>query len=101
MIDDWDEVMNHTELVELARFNDIPGASKAASREELIESIHEMKPVETENPIDGLRNRMSKWLKRYWDVFRSQVTHEECPECHKCCDLRVIDCYLSNEDQIR
>lgn len=91
--------LNHTELVLLARWCDLP-ASRAIPREVLEQSLETFIPVDVPIPLDKMRKEMSDWMKRWWDVVRMQVSKKVCPNCHLCKDLQVLDCYTHNETNI-
>jgi hypothetical protein len=91
--------LNHTELVLLARWNDLP-ASRAIPRGVLESSLRTFVPVDVPIPLDDKRKEMSDWLKRWWDMVRMQVAKKVCPACEKCSDLQVVDCYTRNESNI-
>ena len=94
--------MNHTELVQLAKFGGIPGASKAAPREVLVKALRTNTPINISNPVDRFKARLSEWIKRWWSSkFRSQAIYPECPDCELCGDLRALDCFETNESEIR
>lgn len=90
--------MNQTELSQHAQFNDIPGACLGTPREVLLWAIKNMRPV-GENPIDAIRDRYSKFLKKNWSVVGSQCPYpfERCPDCFKSPDVQVIHCYLPDK----
>lgn len=92
--------LNHSELVLLARWCGLP-ASRAVSRELLVESLETFEPIDIPMPLDDKRQEMAEWLNRWWDVVRMQVPKKVCPNCLLCKDLQVMDCYLRNESNIR
>ncbi len=91
--------LNHSELVLLAKWCGLP-ASRAIPREVLMQSLETFDPVDVPIPLDKQRKQMSDWLKRWWDVVRMQVPKKVCPDCMKCSDLQVLDCYSRNESNI-
>jgi hypothetical protein len=93
-------VLNHSELVLLAKWCGLP-ASRGMSREVLIESLETFQPSELPIPFDEKRQLMSEWLKRWWSNIRMQMPKKVCPNCRLCRDLQVLDCYSENEKQIK
>lgn len=94
------EDLNHSELVALVKWKDLP-ASPAYSREELLESLRTLRPIERPDPFDAMRASMSAWLNRWWSALRMQVPKKVCPNCRECRDLQVLDCYSKNEASIK
>lgn len=94
------EDLNHSELVALARWKDLP-ASRAYSREELIWSLKNLRPIERPDPFDDMRESMSSWLKRWWSALQMQVAKKVCPNCFECRDIQILDCYSKNEANIK
>lgn len=91
--------LNHSELALLAKWNGLP-ASRAIPRGVLVQSLKAIVPVDVPIPLDDKRKQMSEWLLRWWDVVRMQVPKKVCPNCEKCSDLQVLDCYTKNEANI-
>jgi len=91
--------LNHSELVMLAKWCGLP-ASRAVPRDLLVESLEAFTPIEAPMPLDEKRKQMSEWMKRWWNVVRMQVPKKVCPDCTKCHDLQVLDCYTRNESNI-
>lgn len=94
------ESLNHSELIALARWNDLP-ASRGHSREELIQSLQTLTPLEKHNQFDAMRTSMSNWLVRWWDKVRMQVPKKVCPNCFECRDIQILSCYSKNEASIK
>jgi hypothetical protein len=92
--------LNQSELILLAKWNDLP-ASRAMSREMLIDSLENFHPVDAPMPVDDLRKLVSTWLTRNWDRVRMQLPKKVCPDCFKCRDLQVLNCYTKNESLIK
>lgn len=93
-------LLNHTELVLLAKWCGLP-SSRGMPREMLLESLETLTPVEVTIPFDEKRQLLSNWLKRWWNNIRMQMPKKVCPNCHLCKDLQVLDCYSENEKQIK
>lgn len=70
------EEMNHTELVQMAQFCEIPGASAACTREELIHAIQHLESLDVVNPVDKIRRRLAALLSApgNWGRFQMQVS---------------------------
>lgn len=96
---DWDE-MNLTELVQLAQFNEIPGASMGVPRPVLIHALKNMEPIGDPPPMDKIRSRYSAWLRRHWSRVRLQMKKGWCPDCFQSCDVQVAKCWIRNRDQV-
>jgi hypothetical protein len=96
---DLDE-LNHTELVALAKWCGLP-ASRGMPRWMLKQSLETFTPASVDIPVDNLRAALSAWLKKYWGTLRMQMPKKVCPDCFKCKDLQVLDCYAMNEAQIK
>jgi len=92
--------LNHTELVALARLNDIPGVSRAVPRELLIEALDRLQPLDIRNPVQGLAIKMSNWLKKWWHRLRDTAPKATCPDCPGCSDLQVLACYEVSKGQM-
>lgn len=93
-------VLNHSELVMLAKWCGLP-ASRGIPREVLIESLETFTPSKLPVPFDKMREQMNEWLKRWWNNLRMQVPKKVCPDCYRCRDLQVLDCYSRNESKIK
>lgn len=94
--------MNHTELVEMAKFIDVPQAHAGMSRDELVDCIINLRPSNSRNPVDVLRKKLHTWLLRHWNRFEGQKLKPICPDCFaECSDMQSLYCYKLNEDQIR
>jgi hypothetical protein len=91
---DLDE-LNHSELVALCQWVDID-ASRAWPRHLLIEALEQFQSIDLIDPIDSYRDKMSSWLKRYWDRVQMQASKKVCPNCHLCRDAQVVECYNKN-----
>ena len=91
--------LNHSELVLLAKWCGLP-ASRAFTREMLIESIETYTPIDLPVPLDDKRKATSEWMQRWWDKVRMQVPKKVCPNCHLCKDFQALDCYVLNEHHI-
>ena len=87
--------LNHSELVELCRWAEIP-ASRAVPRDLLIEALENFEPFELTDPVEIYRERMSSWLSHYWDRVKMQAAKKVCPDCSLCRDLQVLECYNKN-----
>lgn len=110
MIDIPFDELNTTELVTLAAFCDIPGASLAVPRELLIEALRTMSPVPgAEAPLDRTRARIHEWINRHWSRVAGSATFARCPNCFKdracalievqeadCPDVQTIFCLIQN-----
>ena len=92
--------LNHTELVVLAKLNDLPEASKAATRGDLIEALSSMQPVRVRSTIPKSAGKMSAWLIKWWDRFRDTVPKSCCPKCQGCSDIQVLDCFENNRESM-
>jgi hypothetical protein len=93
------DALNKTELLTLAVKADIPGASPAVPREELIGALQNLEPIPYGNPMDDCRAAMSTWLTRYWDIVQMQVPRDECPDCFlRCSDVQIAMCTITNKD---
>lgn len=92
------ESMNRTELVQLAQFNEIPGANMGTPREILIWALKEMQPI-GENPIDKKRDKLKWFLNRYWSVAGPQMPFQRCPNCELSTDAQVALCYVPNKNK--
>jgi hypothetical protein len=97
------EDLNDTELVALARFNDIRGAGRAVPRDTLIQALQSYTDIPTHSPLDWLRADMSAWLKDGWKKrsFQLQALSNRCPNCWASTDLQALACHHSNEEKIR
>jgi hypothetical protein len=93
-------VLNHSELVLLAKWSGLP-ASRGLPREVLIESLETFTPSELPIPFDEKRRQLQEWLERWWNNIRMQMPKKVCPDCSLCKDLQVLDCYSENERQIK
>ncbi len=95
------QYLNTTELVLHARWMGIPGASRGAPRSALIDAIWDNTSLLDNDGIKKMRFQMRRWLRRFWNKkFKMQAPKDECPECNKCSDLQIMDCYHKNKDQI-
>lgn len=92
---DYDE-LNHTELVKLAHWVGMPNVSRAIPREMIVEALQNREVIDIPNPVDEKRDMISSWLRRNWGVLAMQVRKSECPDCTKCPDLQVVECYSDN-----
>jgi hypothetical protein len=93
-------ILNQTELFQLCQMNDIPGASMAVPRKLLIQALKNKEPIDSVNPIDSWRFKMSAWLRRNWGKAAMQAESERCPNCSESCDVQVVKCYLENMHRI-
>jgi hypothetical protein len=91
---DLDE-LNHSELVTLARWCGLE-VSRAMPRIAIYDALYHFDPIVESDPIDRLRYRLSRWLKRYWDRIRMQAKKKACPNCFNCRDLQALECYTQN-----
>lgn len=91
--------LNDSELVVLCNWVDIR-ASRAWPRDLLIWSLENFEPIDIEQPFDTERERMSEFLKLYWDRFRLQVDKKVCPNCFECRELQIMACYNKNKRRI-
>lgn len=87
--------LNQSELVLLANWNKL-NASRALTREQLLEMLNTLTPNEQPGPFDRERQVLSDWLKRYWSSVRMQVPKKVCPDCFQCRDIQILDCYTAN-----
>ena len=69
-------------------------------RETVVAALEGLRPLDLPIPLDEMRESLSRWLDRWWDVVRMQVPKKICPSCVKCRDLQVLDCYRKNEKNI-
>lgn len=93
---------NHSELVAIAKFNDIRGISRATPREFIIEAIHVLEDVDIFSSLEINKNDMSRWLQTFWaDKFDLQKPPgRPCPSCISCTDLQITACYAENKGDI-
>ena len=91
--------LNYTELLTLARRAEIPGASPAASREDLVRALETLTPIERPNPVDEVKKKLSSWMRRYWKKLRMQLPENIFYLLDKS-DHQVALYYLKNKDQI-
>lgn len=94
------EEMNLTELVQLAQFNEIPGASMGVPRPILIQALKNLEPIGDAPPLDRIRTKYSRWLNRHWGIFQLQMKKSWCPDCFQSCDAQVAKCWIRNRDQV-
>ena len=92
--------LNRTELLAIARHNEIPGAGPSVPRSVLMEALRCMKRIPSEPEVDSVRRRYSKWLTANWNIVRSQLPKDVCPDCFQCCDLQVMACFLRDQHQL-
>ncbi len=92
--------VNDSELVALCRMNDIPGASRAWTRETCIRALKKLEDPQQPNPLDPSRKKLSAFLRRHWGKTAMQLESERCPNCQDSCDLQVAKCYLENYHQL-
>lgn len=125
---EWLDQFNTTELVEMCKFNEIPGfngiptftsagATKGYPREVLKNCLLTLNPPPIEPPLYRERQRLADFVGRHWEEqFRCQAIHTQCPECligkfderdkhdkkkfTRCSDLQILGCWLANEDNI-
>ncbi len=90
--------MNHSELVRLAQWIGMANATRAFTRDVLVEAIESMQALEMNNPVDARRRAMKDWLTRYWDRLQMQAPKSECPDCFKCGDTQAVECYHLNKN---
>ena len=91
--------LNHSELVALANWCGLK-ANRGIPRAILYEHLQRLIPFAEEDPFDNMREGISHWLKSYWDRFRLQVGKKVCPNCYKCRELQVLDCYMTNRENL-
>lgn len=112
----WLDEFNTTELVEIAKFNCIPGfyeagATKCYPRHIVMRAILKLESPSIPPVLMTERQKLSKFLKKNWGKYGDQVARRQCPECTdgtkradgkfiRCSDLEVLDCWMTNEDQI-
>ena len=87
--------LNNSELVALCQWVEIK-ATRAWPRSLLIEALENFQPFDLKDPIDEHREKLSSWLKRYWDRVQMQAAKKACPNCEMCRDLQVLECYALN-----
>jgi hypothetical protein len=92
------EQMNHSELIQLANFNEL-NASRATPREMVIEALQTFTPFPA-RPFDGMRISLNKWLTRWWDALRMQMPKKVCPDCFQCRDAQILACFERNRSNI-
>lgn len=107
-VPDYDiDDLNQTELVALARRNDITGASRAVPRELLIAAIRSFEDLSFQDPMYKTKDRLSTNFRKYWSRFRMQVPGKatedinnmkpgECPNCYTSSDAQVAYCFVMN-----
>ena len=87
--------LNRSELVLLANWCCL-GATQANSREELIQALETMLPLNTPAAFVDEAGRLHQWIEFHWNVFQMQVGKRVCPNCEQCRDLQVLECYRFN-----
>jgi hypothetical protein len=94
------ELMNHTELLTIAQRLEMPGVTAAISREVLIEALQTLSGVSVHSPLELIKLKQSKWLRRYWKSLQVQAPKDCCPNCPGCPDVQAALCYSRNKDQM-
>lgn len=87
------EEMNKTELqLEYADmfFTDV---SRSRTRKELIAALKERRPLPGETGVDGLRDVIGEWIRKYYNNARYQLHCDMM--CIGCPAGVVADCYLA------
>ena len=98
-------LLNHTELVQIAKRIGILGVSKATARENVLWAIRKLEHVAVgeepvPDPMDPTRHKVKSWFERYWEKLRMQAPEEHCPDCFASNDVQVANCWLDNKHQI-
>lgn len=93
--------MNHTELVKLCHWIGMKNVSRGIPREEILQSLRDLKTITIQNPVDEERDTLSRWLKRHWNIVEMQVPKSECPNCNLCEDAQVIECFEDNKRHLK
>jgi hypothetical protein len=91
--------LNHSELVLLANWNQL-GATRANTREEIIQALEIMQPLNTPAAFRDEAERLSAWINLHWNVFQMQVGKRVCPNCDQCSDLQNLECYRLNRSRL-
>lgn len=99
---DYDE-FNHSELVSLAHFNDVRGASRAVPREDLINAIERHEDLPQNTVLHRIREEFAAWVKAHWDTqLRMQIKEPGISdEGVTCSDLQLLAYYMANEEDIQ
>jgi len=93
------EELNHSELVVLANWSQL-GATRANTREEIIQALEAMQPLNTPAAFYDEATRLSEWIRLHWNVFQMQVGKRVCPNCSECGDLQNLECYRFNRKRL-
>jgi hypothetical protein len=98
----YDE-LNHSELVSLANFNDVRGASRAVPREDLIRAIETHTDLPQTTVLHTIREEFAAWVKAHWDTqLRMQIKEPGISDKGvTCSDLQLLNYYMANEEDIQ
>jgi hypothetical protein len=94
------ELLCHSELVEIAKFNGIEDASRAVPREILIHAIENWEMVGIENPMDRTRMRLTTFFRRFWKRFQMQVPFRSPDAAMEFSDMEAAKYYVKNRDRL-
>lgn len=94
------DALNTTELVQIAQFNEIPGASKAVPREILVHVLKRLEAIEVENPMDRIRRRLVAWFTKFWPKLAMQVPLREPADAQHFSDMEAAKFWVKNRDRI-
>ena len=91
--------LNHSELVLLANWCGL-NMSRAVPREAILEALDTLTPNRGTGPFERERKNLNEWLRRWWSVVQMQVSKKVCPDCYRCREIQVLDCYSMNRVNI-